>query len=105
MQLELQYAAETNALQPPHRYVPWVVVDGQPLYEDYENFISYICKAYNGTAVPKACSDESRNAIQRGKARPKIPVCYKEREMSTVSEQIISAISLWMKRTIGDASL
>ncbi|KAL1202040.1 Gamma-interferon-responsive lysosomal thiol protein [Cardamine amara subsp. amara] len=46
--LELHYAAETKALEPPHKYVPWVVVDGQPLYEDYENYISYICKAYKG---------------------------------------------------------
>ncbi|CAN6295441.1 unnamed protein product [Urochloa humidicola] len=53
--LELKYANQTNALVPPHRYVPWVVVDGQPLLEDYENFEVYICKAYKGTSPPKVC--------------------------------------------------
>ncbi|XP_022154893.1 gamma-interferon-inducible lysosomal thiol reductase-like [Momordica charantia] len=62
-ELELQYAAETDHLQPPHKYVPWVVVDGQPLYEDFENFVSYICKAYKGSYVPSACRAESLSAI------------------------------------------
>lgn len=52
--LELQYATETNSLQPPHQYVPWVLLNGQPLYEDYENVEEYICKAYKGT-LPEAC--------------------------------------------------
>ncbi|KAJ0020952.1 hypothetical protein Pint_32476 [Pistacia integerrima] len=77
-ELELKYAAETNSLEPPHQYVPWVVVDGQPLYEDYENFISYICKAYNGTALPKACSNITLNAVYKEKAEPTGPVCNKE---------------------------
>ncbi|KAL9268441.1 Gamma-interferon-responsive lysosomal thiol protein-like protein [Drosera capensis] len=50
-QLEMQYAAQT----PPHQFVPWVVVDGQPINNDYENFVHYVCKAYNGSAVPGAC--------------------------------------------------
>ncbi|CAD5172419.1 unnamed protein product [Musa acuminata subsp. malaccensis] len=53
-ELELQYAEKTDSLQPPHRYVPWVVVDGQPLYEDYEKFEAYICKAYHGEP-PETC--------------------------------------------------
>ncbi|CAN8295201.1 unnamed protein product [Cochlearia groenlandica] len=76
--LVLQYAAETNVLQPPHQYVPWVVVDGQPLYEDYENFISYICKAYKGNNVPSACAKySSDNAINRVKVKHFPLVCWK----------------------------
>ncbi|XP_057430990.1 gamma-interferon-responsive lysosomal thiol protein-like [Lotus japonicus] len=58
-QLELNYAAETKALQPPHTYVPWVVVNGKPLYEDYEKFLSYVCEAYQGTHKPKSCTKAS----------------------------------------------
>ncbi|KAL6902306.1 hypothetical protein ACP4OV_005182 [Aristida adscensionis] len=52
--LELKYANQTDALEPPHRYVPWVVVDGKPLLDDYENFEAYVCKAYKGSP-PKVC--------------------------------------------------
>ncbi|CAH8391650.1 unnamed protein product [Eruca vesicaria subsp. sativa] len=76
--LELQYAAETSALQPPHQYVPWVVVDGQPLYEDYENFISYICKAYKGNKKPDACAKHSSSHFIRSAKVNRFPlVCRK----------------------------
>ncbi|CAA7406246.1 unnamed protein product [Spirodela intermedia] len=53
--LELSYAAETDALQPPHKYVPWVVVDGKPLYDDYEKFETEVCKVYKAGDQPEAC--------------------------------------------------
>ncbi|XP_059309492.1 gamma-interferon-responsive lysosomal thiol protein-like, partial [Lycium ferocissimum] len=40
---ELQLSTSTIL---KHKYVPSVVVDGQPLYDDYKDFISFICKAY-----------------------------------------------------------
>ncbi|KAK1285332.1 hypothetical protein QJS10_CPB20g00232 [Acorus calamus] len=81
-QLELQYASRTNALQPPHTYVPWVVVDGQPLYDDYENFESYICKAYKGNP-PRACESLAPSKIRPGvKANPVDRVCYTKQTVS-----------------------
>ncbi|XP_078435330.1 gamma-interferon-responsive lysosomal thiol protein-like [Wolffia australiana] len=64
--LELAYAAETAALQPPHKYVPWVVVDGKPLYEDYEKFETEICKAYKGV-LPEACKGLLEDSIYPAK--------------------------------------
>ncbi|KAL9241229.1 hypothetical protein vseg_015361 [Gypsophila vaccaria] len=79
-ELDLKYAAATDALKPPHEYVPWVVVDGEPLYEDFENFTSYVCKAYKGT-LPSACSGESSGNFLREKPRHSHPVSYVDTPM------------------------
>ncbi|XP_023880451.2 gamma-interferon-responsive lysosomal thiol protein-like [Quercus suber] len=50
-----KYADETGHLNPPHRFVPWLVVNNQPLLEDYKNFATYVCKAFKGSGAPQAC--------------------------------------------------
>nr|XP_043612177.1 gamma-interferon-responsive lysosomal thiol protein-like [Erigeron canadensis] len=89
--LELQYADEIKALEPPHAYVPWVVVNGQPLYDEYTDFISYICKAYKGTNVPQACQGLSYPITDlKDIAKPFNHVCYNEdgNTMSTTASWI-----------------
>lgn len=78
--LELQYAEQTDSLQPPHTYVPWVVVDGQPLYDDYEYFEAYICKAYSGE-LPKACAGLSLKISPENKTNDK--VCFIDKMTSS----------------------
>ncbi|CAL0301647.1 unnamed protein product [Lupinus luteus] len=97
MQLELEYAAQTNALQPPHKYVPWVVVDGKPLYEDYENFLSYVCNAYKGTDTPQSCTKAYLNAVPKGEAKPNNLVCHMKRMIPTW-EKVRSTITSWMQK-------
>ena len=58
-----------------------------PLLQDYENFISYICKAYKGTDVPKACSKIYLKTLpKQGKAKPKPQFWDNERMMRTLSK-------------------
>ncbi|KAL2333011.1 hypothetical protein Fmac_014224 [Flemingia macrophylla] len=58
-ELELQNAAKTNCLNPPHKMTPWVVVDGQALNDNYPSFVSYICKAYKGPVKTQGCTSAS----------------------------------------------
>ncbi|OMO97655.1 Gamma interferon inducible lysosomal thiol reductase GILT [Corchorus olitorius] len=77
--LEKQYAAETFQLNPSHQFVPWVLVNGQPLREDFKNFVSYVCKAYQGKQVPQACQSSLPVPLMNHsfkKANLSNPVCY-----------------------------
>lgn len=52
-----EIAQTTAALNPPHKWTPWVVMNGVPLTEDQlgETLLSLVCKAYTGTK-PAGCS-------------------------------------------------
>lgn len=52
--LERAAEAETAALVPPHRYVPWVTVNGVPLGTMDEKLALFVCVAYAG-ARPDTC--------------------------------------------------
>ncbi|KAB1670055.1 hypothetical protein ES319_1Z203800v1 [Gossypium barbadense] len=75
--LLLQYANETAHLKPAQEYVPWVVVNNQPLRQDFENFVKYVCQAYKGDHKPAACKAQSSNlspTIYASFAVPQPPV-------------------------------
>ncbi|XP_044493148.1 gamma-interferon-responsive lysosomal thiol protein-like [Mangifera indica] len=74
--LEQTYATETAQLNPPHRFVPWVIVNDQSLQEDYMNFISYVCRAYKGTQVPEACRSLPLKSSALENAESTSSVCY-----------------------------
>ncbi|WOL18646.1 gamma-interferon-inducible lysosomal thiol reductase [Canna indica] len=82
VEIELQYKAQTDALQPPHLYVPWVTVNGQPIYEDYENFEHYICKAIDGVR-PRACEGLFLTTFENEKPKEEEPFCLVEGMISS----------------------
>ncbi|WCJ27999.1 Gamma-interferon-responsive lysosomal thiol protein [Euphorbia peplus] len=53
--LDNLYGYETAHLNPPQTSMPWVVVNSQPLANDYKNFTAYVCNAYKGNIIPSAC--------------------------------------------------
>ncbi|XP_027336879.1 gamma-interferon-responsive lysosomal thiol protein-like isoform X2 [Abrus precatorius] len=56
IELGKKYINETAQLYPPPSLLPWVVVNNEPIGNDYANVTYYVCKAYRGVAVPEACN-------------------------------------------------
>ncbi|XP_043689173.1 gamma-interferon-responsive lysosomal thiol protein-like [Telopea speciosissima] len=82
-EIELKYAKITDSLNHPHKYVPWVTVNDQPLYEDYENFIAYVCKAYTGNPLPEACKSLTHQIVSVEKANSTSEVCFADETTKT----------------------
>lgn len=54
-----EYAVQTDNLNPPHGYVPWVVVNGKhsTTAENsiLNNMVKYVCSIYTGSERIDAC--------------------------------------------------
>ncbi|XP_030541905.2 LOW QUALITY PROTEIN: gamma-interferon-responsive lysosomal thiol protein [Rhodamnia argentea] len=74
--LERRNAQETARLNPPHKFVPWVLVNNRPLQEEFPNFVSYVCKAYRGAHVPAACKSIPATVVSSGEEIRSSSVCY-----------------------------
>jgi interferon gamma-inducible protein 30 len=46
--LQRRAVERTAALSPKQQWVPWVLVNGVPLFDDFDNVSTFICAAYPG---------------------------------------------------------
>ncbi|KAI3437801.1 hypothetical protein D9Q98_000248 [Chlorella vulgaris] len=77
--LEAEAEAATADLRPPHRYVPWVVVNGVPLGEDADKLWRYVCIAYSGKR-PEACYAPPAAVSTSGRSRAELRASVGGRE-------------------------
>nr|XP_011466176.1 PREDICTED: gamma-interferon-inducible lysosomal thiol reductase-like isoform X1 [Fragaria vesca subsp. vesca] len=83
-QIETKYAKETIQLNPPHKFVPWLVINNKPLAENYDKFMTYICQAYKGKS-PEACRSIRSKTESSGNERSIPQVCLVEQGRNSTS--------------------
>ena len=96
IQLEHEAAVKTDALDPPHKYVPYVVANGEHS-DDIQDAITdslfnYVCQAYQGPDKSSACPSSSNGLRASRIVGGKFPheekeLCYRGDEPeATVAE-------------------
>lgn len=56
-----EYAVKTGSLNPPHKYVPWIVINGEHTeeleQEAFDDLVGLVCKLYSGKK-PDECQQD-----------------------------------------------
>ena len=56
-----EYAVKTGSLNPPHKYVPWIVINGEHTeeleQEAFDDLVGLVCKLYSGKK-PGECQQD-----------------------------------------------
>ncbi|RZC55160.1 hypothetical protein C5167_014024 [Papaver somniferum] len=63
-------------LSPLTNMFPWVTVNKVPVYDDYDNFLKGVCKAYKGTPLPRVCQKPTTDINPEAKSNSNQEVCY-----------------------------
>lgn len=61
-QLQKEAAAKTSSLKPAHKYVPWVVVNGIPLEDEFDALLKFVCVTMADSERPEACYELAPSA-------------------------------------------
>jgi len=79
--LEHEMAQKTNSLQPPHRWVPWVVVDGahDDKITDVADLVEYLCKKRSDRNELQICNSKIQytHSVQL-RFLSELPVCFRQ---------------------------
>lgn len=62
-------AVQTDSLNPPHQYVPWITVNGQYSEADEDavrtNMLQFVCQTYTGPVKLPACGNQQPMQVDK----------------------------------------
>ena len=70
---EHEIAVRTDALNPPHQYVPWILIDGKhdeaSQQAAQDSLLKFVCSKFTGPEKSKDCPPPSPPQLGSGTAR------------------------------------